>query len=93
MWDNHWVTVGFWYDSEGIVYHISISQSNPGYSLLGVYCGMDKASAESILSEQGYDFDLQPGMSHWTRSPDGKYEVEVGLNMDNTVLSMSYRML
>lgn len=93
MWDNYWVTLEFWYDSRGIITHVVLSQSNPGYSLLGVYSGMDKASAEYILRAQGYDFDLQPGMTHWMQSLDGRYEVEVHTNLDSSVCTMSCRML
>lgn len=54
---------------------------------------MDKASAEYILRAQGYDFDLQPGMTHWMQSLDGRYEVEVHTNLDSSVCTMSCRML
>lgn len=90
--DNNWCTVEFLY--KDVVYQINLNQSDPGYSLMGVSCGMSGETARLILTSQGYLFDpFQPGMTHWMRSEDGRYEVEVMTYLDNTVLSVTVRLL
>lgn len=90
--DNNWCTVEFLY--KDVVYQINLNQADPGYSLMGVSCGMSGETARSILTSQGYPFDpFQPGMTHWMRSEDGRYEVEVMTYLDNTVLSVTVRLL